>query len=316
MVRVIRGFAPEPPFITKRKDEKMKDNNKTNYTNVIPNLFRNLKNIKILKRVQDDLKNVKNLFPYFPISFSLKKKLRRFRIKSGMTFIKQPAFTLAETLITLGIIGLVAALTIPCLMSAYRKKVIETKLVKFYTTMNQAIKLAEYDYDDRSGWDELGKGFIQDDDGNDTATPVAEAWVKKYLIPYIKADTKIRNAYGKIELYFQDGSMVAISSASWLYYVDAKKYNPDESGNIDQNSHAGKDMFIFLWGGGRSKSDDRAKYVGDGVDPYKYSWDGTREDLLNNKNYGCGVKNVIGAFCTELIKQNDWKFPADYPKKI
>lgn len=244
---------------------------------------------------------VTTLMPESPISFSPKKKF---------------AFTLAETLITLGIIGIVAALTIPSLISAYRKKVIETKLVKFYTTMNQAIKLAEYDYDDRSGWDELGRGFIQDDEGNDTATPVAEAWVKKYLIPYIKADTKMRNAYGKIELYFQDGSMVVISSASWLYYVDAKKYNPDESGNIDQNSHAGKDMFIFLWGGGLSKSDASTKYVGDGVEPYKYSWDGTREDLFNNNNYGCGVNNVIGAFCTELIKQNDWKFPADYPKKI
>ena len=37
------------------------------------------------------------------------------------------AFTLAEVLITLGIVGVIAAITIPGLMTAYRKKVIETR---------------------------------------------------------------------------------------------------------------------------------------------------------------------------------------------
>ena len=40
------------------------------------------------------------------------------------------AFTLAEVLITLGIIGIVAALTIPNVTSKYRKKVVETELKK------------------------------------------------------------------------------------------------------------------------------------------------------------------------------------------
>lgn len=129
---------------------------------------------------------------------------------------KKLAFTLAEVLITLGIIGIVAALTIPSLMSNYRKKVIETRLSKFYATINNAIKLAEYDYDDRTGWDELGSGFIKDENGKDTATPKAEAWVNKYLVPYIKGDTKMTNKNGCIELYFQDGSMVAINSAGYF----------------------------------------------------------------------------------------------------
>ena len=40
---------------------------------------------------------------------------------------KKKAFTLAEVLITLGIIGVVAALTMPSLMSNYRRKVAETQ---------------------------------------------------------------------------------------------------------------------------------------------------------------------------------------------
>ena len=39
--------------------------------------------------------------------------------------MKKRAFTLSEVLITLGIIGLIAALTIPNLMGAYRKRVVE-----------------------------------------------------------------------------------------------------------------------------------------------------------------------------------------------
>ena len=56
--------------------------------------------------------------------------------------------------------------------------------------------------------------------------------------------------------------------------------------------------------------------MGHGLQPYKYNWNGTREDLFNNDHYGCGKEGVIGAYCTELIRQNGWKIPNDYPIKI
>lgn len=43
-------------------------------------------------------------------------------------FMKKSAFTLAETLIILGIIGIVAALTIPGLLNNYLKKQTATQL--------------------------------------------------------------------------------------------------------------------------------------------------------------------------------------------
>ena len=48
-------------------------------------------------------------------------------------------FTLAEVLITLGIIGVVAALTMPTLMSNYRKHQTVTQLKKAYSEISQAI---------------------------------------------------------------------------------------------------------------------------------------------------------------------------------
>ena len=48
-------------------------------------------------------------------------------------------FTLAEVLITLGIIGVVAALTMPALIGNYQKKEITTRLKKTYSIVQQAI---------------------------------------------------------------------------------------------------------------------------------------------------------------------------------
>ncbi len=52
-------------------------------------------------------------------------------------------FTLAEVLITLGIIGIVAAMTIPTLISKIQKQQIEAQLKENYSVIAQAMKLSE-----------------------------------------------------------------------------------------------------------------------------------------------------------------------------
>lgn len=66
---------------------------------------------------------------------------------------KSNAMTLAEVLITLGIIGVVAAITIPILYGAYQKIVISSKCKKFESIMTQAIRMAGNDWGDVSSWD-------------------------------------------------------------------------------------------------------------------------------------------------------------------
>ena len=58
-----------------------------------------------------------------------------------VTFPKA-AFTLAEVLITLAIIGVVAAITIPSVVQKYQERVTVTKLKKVYSTLNQAYQMA------------------------------------------------------------------------------------------------------------------------------------------------------------------------------
>ena len=52
------------------------------------------------------------------------------------------AFTLAEVLIVLGIVGIVAAITIPSLINAYNRKMLETRFKKTDAVITQAIKMA------------------------------------------------------------------------------------------------------------------------------------------------------------------------------
>ena len=57
--------------------------------------------------------------------------------------INQKGFTLAEVLITLGIIGVVAALTIPVLIQKNRETELTSRAKKSYSTISQAVKMVE-----------------------------------------------------------------------------------------------------------------------------------------------------------------------------
>ena len=75
-------------------------------------------------------------------SYRLKNKFSsRFTLHSSLN--KRAAFTLAEVLITLGIIGVVAAITMPALMANYQKMVLRQQFKKAYNTVFNGYRLAE-----------------------------------------------------------------------------------------------------------------------------------------------------------------------------
>ena len=57
------------------------------------------------------------------------------------SYRQKAAFTLAEVLITLAIIGIVAAMTIPTLISNYQKKTLKTQFTQTYSLISQAVGL-------------------------------------------------------------------------------------------------------------------------------------------------------------------------------
>lgn len=70
-----------------------------------------------------------------------------------MHLLSYKAFTLAEVLITLGIIGVVAALTIPTLMNQTNNAEMVTGLKKAYSSLSQATQLAVMENGDSVNWD-------------------------------------------------------------------------------------------------------------------------------------------------------------------
>lgn len=59
---------------------------------------------------------------------------------------RKAAFTLAEVLVTLGIIGVVAAMTMPNLIAKHQEKETVTRLKKAYTIMQQLYITAVNEY--------------------------------------------------------------------------------------------------------------------------------------------------------------------------
>ena len=99
---------------------------------------------------------------------------------------KKAAFTLAEVLITLGIIGIVAAMTIPTLISNYQKKEVATKLKQTYSILSQALQMAQVEKGDTTTWavnDIYGTDVA---DTNFSVRDVTTDFVKSYLMPNLK----------------------------------------------------------------------------------------------------------------------------------
>ncbi|MDR1327121.1 MAG: type II secretion system GspH family protein, partial [Heliobacteriaceae bacterium] len=70
---------------------------------------------------------------------------------------KRTGFTLAEVLITLGIVGVVAALVMPGLINEYEKHVTTTRVKSFYSTISNAVLLAENENGPLETWDWVDK---------------------------------------------------------------------------------------------------------------------------------------------------------------
>ncbi len=74
--------------------------------------------------------------------------------KINRSFFKfnKKAFTLAEVLVTLTIIGVVSAMTIPTLHQRHIEQATINKVKKFYTTMSQAYQKTVVEYGDVDTW--------------------------------------------------------------------------------------------------------------------------------------------------------------------
>lgn len=101
------------------------------------------------------------------IDFMLNKKVRLLIQRMGNNRV---GFTLAEVLVTLGIIGVVSAMTVPTLMQNYQRKSYVTQLHKVYNEFQQAA--LQY-MTDRNALNLKEAGLVTNE--------AADSWVKNYF---------------------------------------------------------------------------------------------------------------------------------------
>ena len=225
------------------------------------------------------------------------------------------AFTLAEVLITIGIIGVVAAMTIPNLLTKMdRDKKIAT-VRKAQSILNQAIKLSTIDNEDYEAWD--------------TSLPPRE-YLDKYYTPYMKViaycDTYAKcnyksaapwsryngsnsytgfNAYSRIPIFTLDGILYSISQTGGSNGQE----DPDQV--YDFNYIGSNGVFIDVNG------PNKPNRFGNDVFMLVRNQDGTvmplGYNLPDNKiNQDCSKQGKC-LYCAEKLRRNGWKPTNDYP---
>ncbi len=220
---------------------------------------------------------------------------------------RQKGFTLAEVLITLGIIGIVAAMTLPSIVGNYKKKEIITRIKKFDSMMSQAVLLSEAQNGDAKYWEKVNT-IIKDDDGNDVydnnAGPEATYnFITKYIAPYIKyyriEKSVIQpNAPGEkmLAIYFSDGSIAYAKNGACI------DFRLDVNGLKNPNKD-GSDIFVFAlcpW--------NPSFYFGNANRKWGTLCDKSRNDreaLIRSKT--CASR---------ILELDNWEFRDDYPWKF
>ncbi|MBP3925040.1 type II secretion system protein [bacterium] len=225
----------------------------------------------------------------------------------------KPAFTLAEVLITLGIIGIVAAMTLPALIQNHRNQVAETRLKKFYSAINQAIIASEAVNGDRTEWHSSSVYDVPESGRNEQA----KVWFDTYLKPYIKVIDEGYSSDNRFIVYFSDGSALKFLNddclRDFLFYIG----NPEKCDNKISNPY-GRCKFAFLYAPGYSDH-SYWSYSGRNFEPYKYLWNGNITSLYTGEGvYTSTACNSSGdgRYCSAIIQYNNWKIPKDYPRKI
>ena len=207
---------------------------------------------------------------------------------------KRTAFTLAEVLITLGIIGIVASLTLPNIIYNYQKHVVETRLQKFYSTINQAVRLTEQDYGDRENWAQQGnQNEIE--------------FINKYYVPYLNVIKTKKIAWNKpYVLYFEDGSALGHSGwgRDWLFFPG----DPEKC--LKQEKYIGRCAFSFYF------NPIPGLYRENNFEPFSFAMTNSDDFIRNDSFRGCNNNGGSGSYCNKLIQRNGWKIPKDYPYRI
>ena len=185
-----------------------------------------------------------------------------------MKMRKNKAFTLAETLVVMGIIGVVAALTIPNLSSSTANKENVARVQKAYSTINEAFERVQAEYGNIQRWPLRDFGWNGNNDTDFFANRMSEYLkVSKNCarnanqgcmassVKYLNG-TSTTSGYSAVtdadtsayKMILADGTGLAIQVVSGSIFM-----NVDIDGPRKGSGTIGKDWFRFVYDASSTK---------------------------------------------------------------
>lgn len=254
------------------------------------------------------------------------------KLRDGKIFFPRPygvrvrgynAFTLAEVLITLGIIGVVAAMTMPTLIKKYQQHVTVNRLKETYSILYNAVRMSETENGLLESWEIPDGGW-----GANTYT-YGKIFFEQYLKPYIKVAKECKYLSNEC---WADKYLWSNEVADSIYFSASKNHsysivltNGSVIGFYPRNTFCevwvdlngkkgpnklGKDTFeIFI---AKTANNSYGIFTRSGV--YMYG-QGFQRTVLTSDSRGCSktATGYAGAYCGALIMHDGWKIEKDYP---
>ena len=235
------------------------------------------------------------------------------RESKGLSFSRKiKGFTLAEVLITLGIIGVVAALTLPTLIQKYQKKAFATKVKQTYSIVSNALISSIAENGAPNTWNFNGT----------IITPESiEKIAKTYFVPYFNIIKDGRDTAGRYYIILSNGTILQCALDGYTNsndeYIGTVLYIVvNFNGDITRIDNTYKDfsrqnvvMLVPL-----TSTDTKVKFFQyiDGVISFQNA---ERDKIINDTQYGCSknVEKHMRWNCGALIQHDNWEIKDDYP---
>jgi len=273
--------------------------------------------------------DVKTLVPFSPFSLSSPSVLLRSH-KTGTAIAFHPllacargeghrkvAFTLAEVLITLGIIGVVAAMTIPNLIQSFQKRIFAKNVKASYSILSQALRMSIQENGTPDGWDFGNTVSVNNMDNMKSI--ISEKFALTYFAPYLKVIEQGKSntdggGYGyylKIlngtTFFFRLDGHVSESENTYtpgLVYIVAN-YNNNFTPMTDKSRDYSRHDVVF-----QLVPSDKSGSI------QFFNWGGsTRNGVKNNSIYACN-KNIAPnkrLNCGKLLFMDNFEIRSDFP---
>ena len=226
-------------------------------------------------------------------------------------------FTLAEVLITLGIIGIIAAMTLPTVIKNNQRKEAEAKFKKAYSAVSQAFLAAQAKHGEAKDWAWDNADFVLSyyiapeikgaklypsgkqqvnvmcfEDKFSSTTQHGNHKNRQYVwMTGVGISTPFTSKTASLKMI--DGTCLGLTPDN-AFGPDKKLLSIDINGNMIGPNTAGYDLFFFV------VKDNQ-------ILPYGYNW--TTEDLTHQtKTNSCNRKaGSSGLVCAAKVMADGWE---------